>query len=156
MTWLNLVQLSGLPQFSEILNQVLQNFRRNLESFKFMKIKNRFKIPYNYKKCISEGIKPLITIHMGFLLFTCNTNSSTPYQLQTIFMNECWYYLTLLVQIFYVYYIVLNLSLSKVSRNEKAWKNWYDTDAPEEEHIPDGYHTSLDAYRRLLLIRYYH
>uniref|UniRef100_K1QHZ6 Dynein heavy chain 8, axonemal n=1 Tax=Magallana gigas TaxID=29159 RepID=K1QHZ6_MAGGI len=43
--------------------------------------------------------------------------------------------------------------LNQVSRNEKAWKNWYDTDAPEEEHIPDGYHTSLDAYRRLLLIR---
>lgn len=28
MTWLNLVQLSGLSQFSEILNQVLQDFRR--------------------------------------------------------------------------------------------------------------------------------
>ncbi|KAK3588114.1 hypothetical protein CHS0354_012171 [Potamilus streckersoni] len=42
---------------------------------------------------------------------------------------------------------------NQVMRNNRAWKDWFDTDAPEEEIIPDGYHTSLDAFRKLLLIR---
>jgi dynein heavy chain len=42
----------------------------------------------------------------------------------------------------------------QVTRSEKAWRKWFDTDAPEEEHIPDGYHTTLDSFRKLLLIRY--
>jgi dynein heavy chain len=40
-----------------------------------------------------------------------------------------------------------------VSRNEKGWRQWYDKDAPEEEQIPDGYSSSLDTFRKLLLIR---
>ncbi|CAH1796663.1 unnamed protein product [Owenia fusiformis] len=43
--------------------------------------------------------------------------------------------------------------LNQVSRNDKGWKSWFDKDAPEEEQIPDGYHTSLDTFRKLLLIR---
>ena len=30
---------------------------------------------------------------------------------------------------------------------------WFDTDAPEDNPIPDGYSTSLDTFRKLLLIR---
>ena len=41
----------------------------------------------------------------------------------------------------------------QVARNDKAWKEWYDEDAPEEATIPDGYGTSLDTFRKLLLIR---
>lgn len=43
--------------------------------------------------------------------------------------------------------------LNQVTRSEKAWRKWFDTDAPEEEHMPDGYHTTLDSFRKLLLIR---
>ncbi|XP_021362874.1 dynein heavy chain 5, axonemal-like isoform X1 [Mizuhopecten yessoensis] len=41
----------------------------------------------------------------------------------------------------------------QVSRNDKAWKSWFDEDAPEECTIPDGYSTTLDTFRKLLLIR---
>lgn len=43
--------------------------------------------------------------------------------------------------------------VSQVPTSEKLWKHWFDKEAPEEEIIPDGYNT-LDAFRRLLLIRY--
>lgn len=42
--------------------------------------------------------------------------------------------------------------LGQIKSNEKAWKQWYDKNAPEEEPIPDGYDT-LDAFRKLLVIR---
>ncbi|KAJ3055739.1 Dynein heavy chain 5, axonemal [Rhizophlyctis rosea] len=43
--------------------------------------------------------------------------------------------------------------LNQVGKNEKAWKSWYEKDAPENEVLPSGYQNSLDAFRRLLLIR---
>ncbi|XP_064014378.1 dynein axonemal heavy chain 8 [Pogoniulus pusillus] len=43
--------------------------------------------------------------------------------------------------------------LNQIACNEKAWKSWFDKDAPEEEIIPDGYNDSLDTFRKLLLIR---
>ena len=43
--------------------------------------------------------------------------------------------------------------LNQVSRNDKSWKNWFDKDAPEEEQMPDGYTSSLDTFRKLLLVR---
>lgn len=41
---------------------------------------------------------------------------------------------------------------AQIKASEKTWKLWFDKDAPEEEVIPDGYNT-LDAFRRLLIIR---
>ncbi|XP_072356695.1 dynein axonemal heavy chain 8-like [Scyliorhinus torazame] len=43
--------------------------------------------------------------------------------------------------------------LNQISKNEKVWKVWFDTDAPEEEIIPNGYNDSLDPFCKLLLIR---
>lgn len=43
--------------------------------------------------------------------------------------------------------------LDQITRNDKAWKQWFDDDAPEEAIIPDGYSASLDVFRKLLLIR---
>ncbi len=42
--------------------------------------------------------------------------------------------------------------LGQVGRNDKAWKAWFDTEAPEESPVPDNYH-SLDTFKKLLLIR---
>ncbi len=41
----------------------------------------------------------------------------------------------------------------QVVATEKEWKYWCDTESPEEEDIPCGYHQTLDVFRKLLLIR---
>ncbi|CAH8594477.1 unnamed protein product [Schistosoma turkestanicum] len=40
----------------------------------------------------------------------------------------------------------------QVASSDRAWKSWFDTDAPEDAVIPDGY-DKLDTLHRLLLIR---
>ena len=77
MTWLNLVELSKLSQFSEILTQV-----------------------------------------SGWSLFA----------------------------------VWPTLMSYQIARNDKGWKAWFDTKAPEENTISDGYNT-LDTFRKLLLVR---
>jgi len=42
--------------------------------------------------------------------------------------------------------------LTQVVRSERYWKRWFDSDAPEDEPIPDGYN-QLDTFKRLLLVR---
>jgi len=42
---------------------------------------------------------------------------------------------------------------NQVGKNEKEWKEWFDSDAPELTPIPDGYDTSLDTFKKLLLLR---
>ena len=52
--------------------------------------------------------------------------------------------------------IIINLTINdhaKIANNDKAWKVWFDSDAPEDSPIPDGYGSSLDTFRKLLLIR---
>jgi dynein heavy chain len=41
----------------------------------------------------------------------------------------------------------------QVTENEKVWKQWFNSEAPEEEDIPVGYQSSLDVFRKLLLVR---
>lgn len=41
----------------------------------------------------------------------------------------------------------------QIENNEKEWRVWYEKENPEEDEIPCGYHTSLDVFRKLLLIR---
>lgn len=43
--------------------------------------------------------------------------------------------------------------LTKIEQNEKEWRIWYEKERPEEEVIPCGYNSSLDVFRKLLLIR---
>lgn len=48
---------------------------------------------------------------------------------------------------------VFNEVLKKIEQNERDWKMWYETEKPEMEEIPCGYHSNLDVFRKLLLIR---
>ena len=43
--------------------------------------------------------------------------------------------------------------LRQISNNDKPWKTWFDTDAPEEEPFPEGYSGILDTFKKLLLVR---
>ncbi|XP_041103970.1 dynein heavy chain 5, axonemal [Polyodon spathula] len=56
-----------------------------------------------------------------------------------------------LVQLSHLY--PFNELLGHVARNDKAWKTWFDEEAPEEAAVPDGYDRMLDTFRKLLLIR---
>lgn len=42
--------------------------------------------------------------------------------------------------------------VQQVTNNDKAWKSWFDKDAPEEAFMPEGYN-NLDTFRKLLMIR---
>lgn len=42
--------------------------------------------------------------------------------------------------------------LKKIENNEREWKMWYESEKPEQEEIPCGYH-GLDVFRKLILIR---
>uniref|UniRef100_A0A4W3JT40 Dynein heavy chain 5, axonemal-like n=1 Tax=Callorhinchus milii TaxID=7868 RepID=A0A4W3JT40_CALMI len=46
-----------------------------------------------------------------------------------------------------------NQLLVQVTKNDKAWKTWFDEAAPEESPLPDGYDDVLDVFRKLQLIR---
>ena len=43
--------------------------------------------------------------------------------------------------------------LRQIANNDKPWKAWFDTDAPEEEQFPEGYSNVLDTFKKLLLVR---
>jgi len=45
---------------------------------------------------------------------------------------------------------------TQIERNDKAWRAWFDNDAPEEEAIPDNYSNRLDPFKQLLLVKYYY
>ena len=56
---------------------------------------------------------------------------------------------------FYCFFFFFCGNVLQVANNEsgKAWKTWFDSEAPEDTPIPDGYQGSLDTFRKLLLIR---
>eukprot|EP00108_Taenia_solium_P009032 TsM_000496300 transcript=TsM_000496300 gene=TsM_000496300 len=45
--------------------------------------------------------------------------------------------------------------LKDISRKEKSWKRWFDSDAPEDNALPAPYETALEGqtFQRLLLVR---
>ncbi|CAF3386329.1 unnamed protein product [Rotaria sp. Silwood1] len=43
--------------------------------------------------------------------------------------------------------------LRQVVSNDKVWYNWFLSDAPEEVTFPESYSTSLDTFKKLLLVR---
>lgn len=43
--------------------------------------------------------------------------------------------------------------VNQVVKNEKTWKLWYEKDSPENEPLPSGYQTTLDGFKKLLLLR---
>ncbi len=49
---------------------------------------------------------------------------------------------------------IFNQLLDKVAENEKEWKYWCDTEAPEEEDIPCGYQASHPALSQCLAMAF--
>lgn len=43
--------------------------------------------------------------------------------------------------------------LDKIERNEKEWKQWYDSDAPETAQFPCNYSETLNEFQNLMLLR---
>lgn len=41
----------------------------------------------------------------------------------------------------------------QIEQNEKDWRVWYESEKPEAEEIPCSYSSTLDGFRKLLLIR---
>ena len=52
-----------------------------------------------------------------------------------------------------IYSVHINHNFPKIGGHEKEWRHWFNTESPEEEDIPVGYQSSLDVFRKLLLIR---
>ena len=43
--------------------------------------------------------------------------------------------------------------LEDIEKNEKIWKEWFDSDAPESNRFPMRYETDLSDFQRLMLLR---
>ncbi|XP_061590629.1 dynein axonemal heavy chain 5-like [Cololabis saira] len=43
--------------------------------------------------------------------------------------------------------------LTQVNQNERAWRTWFDSPAPEDTELPDGYEEKISTFQKLLLIR---
>ncbi|KAM6900105.1 dynein axonemal heavy chain 5 [Xenentodon cancila] len=43
--------------------------------------------------------------------------------------------------------------LTQVNQNERAWRMWFDSPAPEDTKLPDGYEEKINTFQKLLLIR---
>jgi dynein heavy chain len=43
--------------------------------------------------------------------------------------------------------------LDEIERNEKTWKTWFDSDAPERDGFPLNYGEVLNPFQRLMLLR---
>uniref|UniRef100_A0A2C9JWZ0 AAA+ ATPase domain-containing protein n=1 Tax=Biomphalaria glabrata TaxID=6526 RepID=A0A2C9JWZ0_BIOGL len=50
-------------------------------------------------------------------------------------------------------YPVFSSLLDDIERNEKAWKKWFDHDAPESQPYPLNYHERLSDFQSLMLLR---
>lgn len=46
-----------------------------------------------------------------------------------------------------------NMKYVQMNGHEKEWKTWFNSESPEDEDFPVGYQSSLDVFRKLLLIR---
>ncbi|KPJ08753.1 Dynein heavy chain 8, axonemal [Papilio machaon] len=123
MSWLNLVQLSNLRQFTNILNQVNNNEKG---------WKNWFEKEAPEDEPLSGAALDL------------NACPPKPFKWVT---DMSWLNLVQLSNLRQFTNI-----LNQVNNNEKGWKNWFEKEAPEDEPRPDGYHT-LDVFRKLLVVR---
>lgn len=100
------------------------------------------KIDVNAKNVTQREYRTLIT---GGASLDLNTGKAKP---DNDIPDDVWLNLRALREIATFHNI-----LDQVENNAQTWKNWMNSEAPEQMVIPDGYNDMLDSFRRLLLIR---
>jgi dynein heavy chain len=136
----------------ERINIILRYLTYEVWAFTSRSLYERHKLLFTLMMAIKIDYHKGLIAHNEFLSFikggaSLDLNAVTPKPFKWI-LDITWLNLVEISKL-----KPFNDILKKIESNERDWRNWYETEKPEQEEIPCGYNNSLDVFRKLLLVR---